>query len=137
MLPRGMMKLRTTPKNGREGVSLDKGICSFWKATRLMRLRAAPPSIRTWYNLMVGEMTSGSCPAPTMFLGQSKAMKPMDVFIHLWWGASLGASAAAATATAQRSVLTTCLDIMSQEPPYMMQSCLWCSSVLESESEWL
>jgi hypothetical protein len=76
-------------------------------------------------------------PSPTMFLGQSKAMKPMDVSIHLWWGASLGAGAAAATATAQRSVLTTCLDIMSQEPPYMMQSCLWCSSVLESESEWL
>jgi hypothetical protein len=39
-----------------------------------MRLMAAPPSTRTWYNLMlamVTETTSESCPAPDMFLGQS------------------------------------------------------------------
>jgi hypothetical protein len=58
MLPRGMIESGPTPKNGREGVSLDMGICSFWKALRMMRLRAALPSIRTWYNLtlvMVGD----------------------------------------------------------------------------------
>jgi hypothetical protein len=45
---------------------------------RLMRLRAAPLSIRTWYNLMlvmVGETSSGSCPAPAMLLGQSVTLK--------------------------------------------------------------
>jgi hypothetical protein len=63
MLPHGMMEPRPTPKNGRDGASLDMEICSFWKAARLMRLRAAPPSIRTCYSLtlaMVGEVTTGS-----------------------------------------------------------------------------
>jgi hypothetical protein len=135
MLPCRMMEPRPTQENGREGASLDIGIYSFWKATRLMRLKAAPPLTRMWYNLtlaMVGEMSSGSCPAPTMFLGQSKASKPIDVSIHMWWGASLGAGAA--VATARHTVLTTRLDVMSQEPPYMTWSVLLCSSVLESES---
>jgi hypothetical protein len=98
MLPRGMMELGPTPKNGREGVSLDMEIRNFWKAARLMRLRAAPPLISMWYSLtlvMVGEMTSRSCPAPAMFLWQSEASKPMDISIHLWWGIAAGASAAA------------------------------------------
>jgi hypothetical protein len=45
-------------------------IYSFWKAARLMRSRVAPPSIRTWYSLMlamVGETTSRSCLTPAMF----------------------------------------------------------------------
>jgi hypothetical protein len=78
---------RPTPENRREGASLDIEICNFWKAARLMRLRTAPPSIRTWYSLtleMVREMTSWSCPAPAMFLVQLEALKPMDVSIHLW-----------------------------------------------------
>jgi hypothetical protein len=107
-----------TPKNGREGESLDMGICSFWKVVRLMRLRAAPPSIRTCYSLtlaMVSEMTSGSCPALDMFLGQSEVSNVIDISIHLWWGATLGAGAV--VATARRSVLMTHLDVMSQEPP--------------------
>jgi hypothetical protein len=137
MLPHRMMEPRPTPKNGREGVSLDMGIYSFWIAARLMRLRAAPPSIRTWYSLtlaMVGETTNGRCPAPAMFLGHSEASKPIDVSIHLWWGATFSTGAAAATM--QCSVLMTRLDVMSQEPPYMTWSCSRCSSVLESESEW-
>jgi hypothetical protein len=72
MLPRGMIEPSPTPKNDHEGVSLDMGICSFCKAARLMRLRAAPPSMRMWYSLMlvmVGEMTSGSYLVPAMFLG--------------------------------------------------------------------
>jgi hypothetical protein len=137
MLSRGMMEPRPTPKNRHEGESLDMGIYSFWKVVRLMRLRAALPSIRTWYNLMlamVREMTSQSCPAPAMFLGQSEASNLIDVSIHLWWGAALSMGAAAATA--QRSVLMTRLDVMSQEPLYMTWSYLWRSSSLESESEW-
>jgi hypothetical protein len=72
MLPRGMIYPRPTPENGCEGESLDMGNYSFWKTVRLMRLRAAPPSIWTWYSLtlaMVRETTNGSCPAPAMFLG--------------------------------------------------------------------
>jgi hypothetical protein len=63
MLPCGMIELGPTPENGCEGVSLDMGIYNFWKATRLIKLRDAPPSIRMCYSLtlaMVGEMTSGS-----------------------------------------------------------------------------
>jgi hypothetical protein len=92
---------RPTLENGREGVSFDNEIYNFLKATRLMRLRAAPPSTRTWYNLMlamVGETSSGSCPAPIMFLGQSEASKLIDVSIHLWWGATQDVGAAATTA---------------------------------------
>jgi hypothetical protein len=137
MLPCGMMEPVPAPKNWREGGSLDMGICIFWKAAKLMRLRAALPSIRMWYNLMlamVGETTSGSCPAPATFLGQSEASKSIDVSIHLWWGTALSTGVAAATA--RRSVLMMCLDVISQELPYMMWSCLWRSSELESESEW-
>jgi hypothetical protein len=137
MLPRGMIESGPTPENGREGVSLDMGICSFWKALRMMRLRAALPSIRTWYNLtlvMVGETTSGSCPAPAMFLGQSEASNPIYVSIHMWWGAALDAGAA--VATARRSVLTMRLEAMSREPLHMTWSCLRRSLMLESESEW-
>jgi hypothetical protein len=132
MLPRGVMELRPTPENGREGESLDMGIYNFWKAVRLMRLRATLSSIKTWYSLtlaMVGETTSRSCPAPAMFLGQSKASNVIDVSIHLWWGAALGLVAAAATA--QCSVLMTFLDVMSQELPYMTWSYLWCSLSLD------
>jgi hypothetical protein len=67
-----MMELGPKPENGCEGESLDMGICSFWKAARLMRLRAAPPSVRMWYSLtlvMVRETTSGSYPALAMLLG--------------------------------------------------------------------
>jgi hypothetical protein len=47
----------------RDGWSFPIGIYSFLKVARLMRLRAAPPSIKTWYSLMlemVGETSSGS-----------------------------------------------------------------------------
>jgi hypothetical protein len=120
MLPHGMMEPRPTLENEREGASLDIGLWSFSKATRLMRLRATLPSTRTWYNLMlvmVSEMRSGSYPAPAMFLGQSAASKPINVSIHLWWGAGLGAGVA--TATAQHRVLMMRWDVMSQEPPYI------------------
>jgi hypothetical protein len=46
-----MMELEPTPKNRHEGESLDMGIYSFWKAVRLMRLRAALPSIKMWYSV--------------------------------------------------------------------------------------
>jgi hypothetical protein len=85
MLPHRVMEPEPTPENGREGESLDMEICSFWKAARLMRLRAAPPSTRTWYNLMlamVGETTNESCLTPDMFLGQSKASNTIDISIH-------------------------------------------------------
>jgi hypothetical protein len=84
------------------------------KAARLMRLRAAPPSIKTWYNLMlemVGETSSGSCPVPAMLLGQSEASNPIGVSTHLWCGAAFGARATAAIS--RRRVLTTCLDVMA------------------------
>jgi hypothetical protein len=64
-----------------------------------------------WYNLtlaMVGETTSGSCPAPAMFLGQSEASNAIDISIHLWWGTTLGVGAAAVTT--RRNVLMMCLD---------------------------
>jgi hypothetical protein len=137
MLPRGMIEPGPTLENGREGASLDIGICNFCKAPRLMRLRVAPPSTRTWYNLtlvMVRETSSGSCPAPTMFLGQSEASKLIDVSIHLWWAVALGAGAAAAID--QRRVLMMRLNVMSQEPLYITWIVLRHSLVLESESEW-
>jgi hypothetical protein len=123
MLPHGMMEPGPKPKNGHEGESLDMEIYSFWKTVRLMRLRAVPPSIRMWYGLtlvMVGEMTSGSDPAPAIFLAQSEALNAIDVSMHLWWGSALGMGAAAATA--RHSILMTRLDVMSQEPPYMTGS---------------
>jgi hypothetical protein len=124
MLPRGIMEPGPTPKNGHEGASLDMGICSFSKVARLMRLRAIPLSIRTWYSLMlamVGEMTCRSCPALTMFLWQLEASNLIDVSIHLWWGIALSAGATAATA--RHSVLMTRLDMMSQEAPHITWSC--------------
>jgi hypothetical protein len=63
MQPRGVTDTGPTPENGRDGWSFPIGICSFLKAARLMRLRTAPPSIKTWYSLMlemVGETSSGS-----------------------------------------------------------------------------
>jgi hypothetical protein len=54
--------------------------------------------------------------------------------IHLWCGVALGSGVVAATA--RRRVLTTRLNVMSQEPPYKMWSTLRRSSVLESESKW-
>jgi hypothetical protein len=57
--PRSITDTGPTLENGREGWSFDIRICSFLKVVRLMRLRATPQSIRTWYNLMlamVGEM---------------------------------------------------------------------------------
>jgi hypothetical protein len=118
MLPRGIMDPGLTPVNGRESWSFDIRICSFLKAARLMRLSAAPPLTRASYNLMlamVGETSSGSSPAPAMFLGQTEASKLIGVSIHLWWGAALGVDAAAATA--RRRVLTARRYMMSQEPP--------------------
>jgi hypothetical protein len=56
--------------------------------------------MRTWYNLtlmMVRETSNGSYTAPAMLLGQSEALKPIDVSIHLWCGDALGAGMAAAT----------------------------------------
>jgi hypothetical protein len=90
-----------------------------------MRLRATPSSIKTWYNLtlkMVGEISSGSCPAPVMLLGQSEASNPIGVSTHLGCGAAFGVRAAAAIS--RRRVLTTCLDVMAQEPPNMTWSTL-------------
>jgi hypothetical protein len=92
-------------------------------------LRAAPPSIRMWYNLtlvIVGEMTRGSCSALTMFLGNSEASNPIAVSIHLLWGATLGAGAAAATY--RHIVLTTSLDVMSAGDHKMSISCINMSS---------
>jgi hypothetical protein len=63
MQPRGVTNTRPTSENGCDGWSFLIGIYSFLKAARLMRLRAAPPSIKIWYNLMlemVGETRSGS-----------------------------------------------------------------------------
>jgi hypothetical protein len=73
MKPSGVTDTGPTLENGRDGWSFSIGICSFLKAARLMRLRVAPPSIKTWYSLtleMVGETSSGSYLAPAMLLGQ-------------------------------------------------------------------
>jgi hypothetical protein len=78
------------------------------------RQQAAPPSVWTWYNLMlvmVEEMTSKSCPTPDMFLGQSEASNVIDVSFHLWWDAALNVGTMAATVW--HSVLVTRLDVMS------------------------
>jgi hypothetical protein len=115
--PRGMTGTGPTLENGRDRWSFDIGICSFLKAGKLIRFSAAPPSIRMWYNLMltmVGETSSGSCPAPAMLLGQSKVSKLIDVSIHLWCGATLGAGATAATS--QCMFLMMRREVMFQEP---------------------
>jgi hypothetical protein len=75
MQPRNISDTRPTPENGPDGWSFSIGICSFLKATRLMRLRAAPLSIKMWYSLtleIVGETSSGSYPAPAMLLGSRR-----------------------------------------------------------------
>jgi hypothetical protein len=117
----GITDTGSTPKNGHDGWSFPIGIYNFLKAARLMRLSATPPSIKTWYNLvlaMVGEISSGCCPTPTMFLGQLEASNQIDVSIHLWCGAALGTGAAAAIS--RRKVLMMRRYVMSQEPRNMM-----------------
>jgi hypothetical protein len=47
MQPHRVTDTGPTPENGRDSWSFSIGICNFLKATRLMRLRAAPPSIKT------------------------------------------------------------------------------------------
>jgi hypothetical protein len=53
-----------------------------------------------------------------MFLGQSEGSNPIDISIHLWWSVALGAGAT--VVITQHNVLMTCLDVLSQEPLYMM-----------------
>jgi hypothetical protein len=98
--PHGMTSIRPTLENGRDSWSFDISIYSFLKAAKLIRFSTAPPSIRMWYSLtltMVGETSSRSCLTPTILLGQSEVLKLIDVSIHLWCGAALGAGAATAT----------------------------------------
>jgi hypothetical protein len=112
--PRDITDTRPIPENGHDGWSFTIRICSFFKTARQMRLSAAPPSIMTWYNLMlvmVGETSSESCPTPTMLFGQLEASNPIGVSIHLWCGAALGTGAAAAISW--RMVLTMRQDVMS------------------------
>jgi hypothetical protein len=102
----GITDTRPTLENGRDDWSFPIEIYSFLKAARLMRLSTTPPSIKTCYNLMlamVGETSSGSCPAPAMLLEQLKASNPINVSIHLWCGAFLGVGAT--TAISRRKVL--------------------------------
>jgi hypothetical protein len=116
--PRRMTGTGPTPENGRNGWSFDIGIYSFLKAAKLIRFSTAPPLIRMWYSLtlmMVGETSRGSCLAPAMLLGQSEASKLIDVSIHLWCWAALGAGAAVATSL--RMFLMMRQEVMSQEPP--------------------
>jgi hypothetical protein len=83
---RGITRIGPTPKSGRDSWSFDIGICSFLKATKLIRFSDAPPLIRMWYVfmlMMVGETSSRSCPTPAMLLGQSEALKLIDVSIHM------------------------------------------------------
>jgi hypothetical protein len=92
--PRGIIGTEPTPENGHDGWSFDIGIYSFLKAVKLIRFSDAPPSIRTWYSLMlmmVEEMSSGSYSTPTMLLRQSEASKLINVSIHLWCGVAFGA----------------------------------------------
>jgi hypothetical protein len=99
MQPRDITDTELTPANGCDGWSFPIAICSFLKAARLMRLSAAPPSIKTWYNLtlaMVGETSSGSYPTPAMLLEQSEASNPIGVSTHLLCGAAFGAGATVA-----------------------------------------
>jgi hypothetical protein len=96
-------------ENGHDGQSFDISICSFLKAAKLIRCSTAPPSIRTCYGLtlmMVRKTSSGTCLPPAMLLGQSEASKLIDVSIHLWCGAALGAGTTAATS--RRRFLMMC-----------------------------
>jgi hypothetical protein len=118
--PHGITGTEPTPENGRDVWSFHIGICSFLKAAKLMRFSAAPPSIRTWYSLiltMVGETSSRSCPAPTMLLEQSEASKLIDVSIHLWCDTAFGTGVA--VATSRHRFLVVWWEVMSQEPPNM------------------
>jgi hypothetical protein len=114
MQPRGVTDTGPTPENKHDSWSFPISICSFLKAARLMRLRAAPPSIKTWYNLtleMVGETSSGSCPASAMLLEQLEASNLIEVSTHMRCGAAFGVEAAAAIS--QHRALTTRLDVMA------------------------
>jgi hypothetical protein len=51
--PRGMTGTGPTLENGCDGWSFDIKICILLKATRLMWLSTAPPSIRMWHSLML------------------------------------------------------------------------------------
>jgi hypothetical protein len=137
MQPCGITTTGPTPENGRDGWRFPIGICSFLKATRLMRLRTAPPSIKTWYNLtlvMVGETSSGNYPMPAILLGQSEASNPIRVPTHLSCDAAFDGGATAAIS--QGKVWTTCLDVMAQESPNMTGSTLWHLLSLGSELKW-
>jgi hypothetical protein len=82
----GMTNTGPTPENSCDGWSFPIRIYSFLKAARLMRLSAAPQSIKTWYNLtmaMVGETSSGSYLVPAMLLGQLEASDSIGVSNHL------------------------------------------------------
>jgi hypothetical protein len=125
-----------TLENGRDGWSFPIGICSFFKAARLMILRAAPPSIKTWYSLtleIVGETSSESYPAPAMLLGQLEALNPIGVSTHFRCIIAFGTRATAAIS--QRRVLMTHMDVMAQEPSNRTRSVLRCLLSLDSESE--
>jgi hypothetical protein len=91
MQPHGITDTRPTPENGRDGWSFPIGICSILKVARLMRLRAAPPSIKTWYSLtleMLRETNSGSRLAPAMLLGAVRGVEPNRSFhpLTVWCG---------------------------------------------------
>jgi hypothetical protein len=61
--PHGMTSTGPILENGRDGWSIDIGICSFLKAAKLVKFSNAPPSIMTWYNVMltmVGEASNRS-----------------------------------------------------------------------------
>jgi hypothetical protein len=112
--PHGITNIGPTLENGSEGWSFDIRIHSFLKAARLIRLRAASPSIRTWYMsilVMVGETISGSCPVRVILLGQSEASKLIDVSFHLRCGVALGVGAT--IGTSRRRVLMMSRYVMS------------------------
>jgi hypothetical protein len=78
MQPCGIIDTGPTPKNGRDSWSFPISICSFLKAARLMRLRTAPPSIKTCYILtleIVGEL-----PGAGHALGAVRGVKPNQSF---------------------------------------------------------
>jgi hypothetical protein len=115
--PCGITGTGPTLENGCDDWTFDIGIYNFLKATKLIRFSAAPPSIRTWYRLMLmmaRETNNESYPAPAMLLGQSEAPKLIDVSIHLWCGAALWAGVAATTSRCR--LLTMRWEVMSQEP---------------------
>jgi ribosomal protein L11 methylase PrmA len=64
--------------------------------------------------VMVGETSSGSCPAPAMLLGQSEASKLIDASIHLWCGTTFGTGAAATTSQCRFWMMRQ--EVMSQQP---------------------